>query len=328
MAGFFTARILVPTPMHDKSDALPGDFFAIPDIHVIRMQGRDAIAFAQAQFMNDVAATQAKSCRMRIAIDIQDHHALRPFAKRRLTCVFGCGGERLAEAERVQLEELGALLVAGGVVALRAGRGPRLLVERRPKRGDRGTPNVHARCLSVPPEPIEVRLARLQRLVQVERRNRACAAAAAVALGAPLLLSPGPAEDAAAAAGDIAIRLIPVYGITIPVIVRKGQLQAVAALNNPRVVTEEGVPVLRIEMTRTGDRSTFGEIRVIKPGLPDPVLIARGIAIYTEVGIRHLALPLTPEQAAEMRSGNLRFEYRELPEKGGALLASIEGSMG
>ncbi len=56
MAGFFTARILVPTPMHDKSDALPGDFFAIPDIHVIRMQGRDAIAFAQAQFMNDVAA--------------------------------------------------------------------------------------------------------------------------------------------------------------------------------------------------------------------------------------------------------------------------------
>ncbi|TKS54393.1 folate-binding protein YgfZ [Luteimonas yindakuii] len=41
--------------MHDKSDALPGDFFAIPDIHVIRMHGRDAIAFAQAQFMNDVA---------------------------------------------------------------------------------------------------------------------------------------------------------------------------------------------------------------------------------------------------------------------------------
>ena len=135
-------------------------------------------------------------------------------------------------------------------------------------------------------------------------------------------------EDAAAAAGDIAIRLIPVYGITIPVIIRKGQLEAVAALSNPRIVTEEGVPLLRIDMTRTGDRSTFGEIRVIKPGLPDPVLLARGIAIYTEVGIRHLALPLTPEQAAEMRSGNLRFEYRELPEKGGALLASVEGSLG
>ena len=134
--------------------------------------------------------------------------------------------------------------------------------------------------------------------------------------------------DAAAAAGDIAIRLVPVYGITIPVIIRNGQLQAVAALSNPRVVTEEGVPVLRMEMTRTGDRSTFGEIRVIKPGLPDPVLIARGIAIYTEIGTRHLALPLTPEQAAEMRSGNLRFEYRELPEKGGALLASVGGPPG
>lgn len=42
--------------MHDKSDGITGGFFAIPDIHAIRMEGRDAVAFAQAQFMNDVAA--------------------------------------------------------------------------------------------------------------------------------------------------------------------------------------------------------------------------------------------------------------------------------
>jgi len=42
--------------MHDKSETSAGAFFALPDIHAIRMEGRDAIAFAQAQFMNDVAA--------------------------------------------------------------------------------------------------------------------------------------------------------------------------------------------------------------------------------------------------------------------------------
>jgi hypothetical protein len=134
--------------------------------------------------------------------------------------------------------------------------------------------------------------------------------------------------DAAAEAGDIAIRLVPVYGITIPVIIRKGQLEAVTALSNPRIVDREGVPALHLEMARSGDRSTFGEIRVIKSGLPDPVLIARGIAIYTEVGTRNLTLPLSAQQAAEMRSGNLRFEYRELPEKGGALIAVVEGLPG
>ena len=42
--------------MSDKPSSQPGDFFAVPGITVIGLEGRDAIAFAQAQFMNDVAA--------------------------------------------------------------------------------------------------------------------------------------------------------------------------------------------------------------------------------------------------------------------------------
>lgn len=134
--------------------------------------------------------------------------------------------------------------------------------------------------------------------------------------------------EASGAEDRLEIRLVPIYGITIPVIVRKGRLEAVTAISNPRIVEQAGATLLELDMARSGDRSTFGEIRVIKPGLADPVVLARGIAIYTEVGNRKLTLPVTPEQAAEMRSGNLRFEYRELPEKGGALIAAVEGSLG
>jgi hypothetical protein len=139
-----------------------------------------------------------------------------------------------------------------------------------------------------------------------------------------------PVADPAEAGAEegLQIRLIPIYGITIPIIVRKGRLEAVTAISNPRIVEQAGAAALELDMARSGDRSTFGEIRVIKPGLADPVVLARGIAIYTEVGARKLTLPVTPEQAAEMRSGNLRFEYRELPEKGGALIAAVEGSLG
>lgn len=40
--------------MPDNPQALPGQVFALPDHHLIALEGRDAAVFAQAQFMNDV----------------------------------------------------------------------------------------------------------------------------------------------------------------------------------------------------------------------------------------------------------------------------------
>ena len=42
--------------MHDNPPAVSAVTFALPDHHVISLSGRDAVAFAQAQFMNDVTA--------------------------------------------------------------------------------------------------------------------------------------------------------------------------------------------------------------------------------------------------------------------------------
>ena len=49
---FTIRRVYVSAPMPDKPDPC----FALPDQAVIALHGRDALAFAQAQFMNDVAA--------------------------------------------------------------------------------------------------------------------------------------------------------------------------------------------------------------------------------------------------------------------------------
>lgn len=131
-----------------------------------------------------------------------------------------------------------------------------------------------------------------------------------------------PAEEAAdPAASGVSIRLVPVYGITIPVIVRKGRLEASATLANPHLVAGPQGSYLELDMTRTGQRSVYGEL-IGKNAKGETIFTLKGIAIYPEVGRRVARVPLSPEQAARM-NGPIRIEYRELPENGGALIAEI-----
>lgn len=134
-------------------------------------------------------------------------------------------------------------------------------------------------------------------------------------------------EEAAkeAAAGGLSIRLTPVYGITIPVFVRKGRLEASAALANPRFVKDGEQTFVELDMSRTGQRSVFGMVEG-KTARGEAVFQQRGIAIYPEVTQRKLRVPVTPEQQAKL-TGPIRIEYRELPENGGQLIAEVTSAI-
>jgi P pilus assembly chaperone PapD len=124
--------------------------------------------------------------------------------------------------------------------------------------------------------------------------------------------------------GDqVSIRLIPIYGVTIPIIVRHGRLEAQAAITQPRLVQGEDGPELALEIKRSGESSTYGELIVTKPGAEDPLVMLRGVAVYPEIGSRSVRVPLTQEQAAGF-TGPLRVEYRAMPEAGGRLIAAID----
>lgn len=138
---------------------------------------------------------------------------------------------------------------------------------------------------------------------------------------------PRPVTETAEQSQGISIKLVPVYGVTIPIIVRHGRLQATVAINDPKLVQGERGPELHLAMSRSGASSTYGELRVTRPGSDEPIFLARGIAIYSELAERSVEFDLTPEQAAAMK-GQLRFEYREMPEAGGALIASVETVLG
>lgn len=132
-----------------------------------------------------------------------------------------------------------------------------------------------------------------------------------------------PAADAGQdAGGGLKIQLIPIYGISIPVILRKGNLVATAALTNVRIGKDNEGPTLDFDMTRKGEKSVFGEIHVTKLGVSEPITVAKGIAIYPEVTGRGVSLPLSPEVAAKMR-GEVVVSYYEAPEAGGGLISQV-----
>jgi P pilus assembly chaperone PapD len=124
------------------------------------------------------------------------------------------------------------------------------------------------------------------------------------------------------AGNEVKIQLIPIYGISIPIIVRKGNLQATAAMSNVRLGKDNEGPTLEFDLARSGNKSVFGEIHVTKPGQSEPVTVAKGIAIYPEVASRNVSLPLPPEVAAQLK-GEVVISYYEAPEAGGGLISQV-----
>ena len=85
----------------------------------------------------------------------------------------------------------------------------------------------------------------------------------------------------------------------------------------------EAGPAFAFDLSRTGNRSTYGEIRVLKQGESEPVLVARGIAVYPEINSRKVELPVSPEVAAQLK-GAISVEYYEPGNAGGSLITKTQ----
>lgn len=126
-------------------------------------------------------------------------------------------------------------------------------------------------------------------------------------------------------AQGVSIKLTPIYGITIPVFLRKGMLEAGAQIVGATSVKLEGRHFLEVTLSRTGKRSVYGELSGRTSG-GEQVFVLRGIAVYPEVARRQVHVPLSPQQLGKLK-GPLHLEYRELPENGGALIAQATISL-
>lgn len=121
-------------------------------------------------------------------------------------------------------------------------------------------------------------------------------------------------DEVGADTAAIGIRLIPIFGITIPIIARIGDLTASVELTELALDTKsDTVPNLAITFNRTGDKSVFGDMAVnwISPdGESIEVGIVRGIAVYTPNNIRRFSMKLRNLPSVNYNTGKLVIKYQ------------------
>jgi len=144
---------------------------------------------------------------------------------------------------------------------------------------------------------------------------------------AHLLIRAVPKEDAAPVEAEpkepngVAIKLTPVYGVSIPIIVRQGDTPTTPGFS-PVVVAREadGRTLLKFALQRLGGKeSVFGNVQItqLNPGAKD-VKVAewRGIAVYPPLPERAMEIPLGPLQVPPGSRLRLAFVH---PERGNVL---------
>lgn len=132
-----------------------------------------------------------------------------------------------------------------------------------------------------------------------------------------------------AASTDLQIRLTPVYGIMIPIIVRNAELAADAAIADVRVLRKGEQRALQFSLSRNGARSLYGGLEAYLLGSGEPKKIAqiRGVGVYPEVDRRLITLPIMPDAPAISAGSRVRIVYTDDELKPGTVLAQAEATI-
>lgn len=129
--------------------------------------------------------------------------------------------------------------------------------------------------------------------------------------------------------GGLAIRMITRFSISIPVILRQGDLSATASLSELKLQSEVAPKVpasLSLNINRQGNRSVFGDIIVTfipQSGETLEVGVMRGLSVYATQDIRTFNIRLRPPEGVQLKSGRLHVTFMEasVDNKNPAVLA-------
>ena len=126
----------------------------------------------------------------------------------------------------------------------------------------------------------------------------------------------------------ISVQLIPIFGITIPVIIRVGESTTKVTLNDLAVeMVNDTLPRLKMTFNRSGNMSVYGDISVkytSPEGKVTEVGIVKGIAVYTPNALRRFQLDLKKVPEVDYRKGSLTVEYTTQSDVKSEKLAKAE----
>ena len=114
---------------------------------------------------------------------------------------------------------------------------------------------------------------------------------------------------------SIGVKLLPVFGLSIPIIIRENVTPAVVTISDIKLVSNADSinNTLYLTLNRTGAASCYGDITLIHQdvnGKKHEVGIVKGIAIYFPNELRKVNIPLIPDAEIQNHKGKLIVQFK------------------
>jgi P pilus assembly chaperone PapD len=126
----------------------------------------------------------------------------------------------------------------------------------------------------------------------------------------------------------MAVSITPVFGISIPVIVRNGALSNQLSLSDLSLQqVNDSISRLNLTINRSGTKSAYGNLKVeFQPvkGQKSDIGFVNGIGIYPEISKRFFALMIKNTPAMKTDGGKLIIRFFAPNEDGGAEITRSE----
>ena len=113
----------------------------------------------------------------------------------------------------------------------------------------------------------------------------------------------------------ISVKITPIFGLTLPVIIRRGTPELKIEISDVSFAfNEEREPILKLRLNRTGNISSYGDINInykSNSGAITRVGLLKGLAVYTPNNARNLILKLDNNKTLDWKSGSLEIIYTD-----------------
>lgn len=138
-------------------------------------------------------------------------------------------------------------------------------------------------------------------------------------------------EEAPKDSTTIAVKLTPIFGITIPAIIRVGTSTTQVAISDLFLATRnDSLTRINFSINRSGNMSVFGDITadyIAPDGKITPVGNIKGIAVYTPNLIRKVWIELPNSSGINYHAGRLRITMSTPSDEKAVKLAEAELSL-
>ncbi|WP_146616194.1 fimbrial biogenesis chaperone [Chitinophaga dinghuensis] len=127
---------------------------------------------------------------------------------------------------------------------------------------------------------------------------------------------------------SVSVKLVPVFGITIPVIIRIGEDSTTATISDVGIDFIDPVkPQAVMFLNRKGNMSVYGDLTIdyiSATGQKTRAAAIKGVAVYTPLNRRKVRIDLAPSAKIDYHQGRLEVNYESSGGKSPGAIAKQE----